>query len=51
MICTTIWMMTENNVYIIVIYVVISVNYCKSIVLLYSLLNSYLYVKWILDFK
>ena len=32
-----------NNVYIIVIYVVITVNYCKSI-LLYSPLNSYLYV-------
>ena len=33
---------------IIVIYVVITVNYCKCI-LLYSPLNSYLYVHWILD--
>ena len=40
----------NNNVYIIVIYVVIIVNYCKCI-LLYSPLNSYLYVHWILDFK
>ena len=49
---TTIWMLTENNnVYIIVISVVITVNYCKSIVLLYSPLNSYLYVHWILGFK
>ena len=39
-----IWMLTENNnVHIIVIYVGITVNYCKCI-LLYSLLNSYLYV-------
>ena len=45
----TIWMLTVN-VYIIVIYDVITVDYCKSI-LLYSPLNSYLYVHWILDFK
>ena len=38
------------NVYIIVIYDVITVDYCKCI-LLYSPLNSYLYVHWILDFK
>ena len=37
-------------IYIIVIYVVITVNYCKCI-LLYSPLNSYSYVQWILDFK
>ena len=36
---TTIWMLTVN-VYIIVIYVVSTVNYCKFI-LLYSPLNSY----------
>ena len=48
---TTIWMLSENNVYIIVIYVVITVNYCKLMLLLYSPLNSYLYVHWILDFK
>ena len=42
-------MLTENNLYIIVIYVVITVNYCKSIVLLYSPLTSYLYVHWILN--
>ena len=35
---------------IIVIYDVITVDYCKCI-LLYSPLNSYLYVHWILDFK
>ena len=46
---TTIWMLTVN-VYIIVIYEVITVDYCKCI-LLYSPLNSYLYVHWILDFK
>ena len=46
---TTIWMLTVN-VYIIVIYDVITVDYCKCI-LLYSPLNSYLYVHWILDFK
>ena len=46
---TTIWMLTLN-VYIIVIYVVITVDYCKCI-LLYSPLNSYFYVHWILDFK
>ena len=40
----------NNNVYIIVIYVVITVNYCKCI-FLYSPLNSYLYVHWVLDFK
>ena len=45
----TIWMLTVN-VYIIVIYDVITVDYCKSI-LLFSPLNSYLYVHWILDFK
>ena len=39
-----------KNVYIIVIYDVITVDYCKCI-LLYSPLNSYLYVHWILDFK
>ena len=33
---------------ILFIYVVITVNYCKSI-LLYSPLNSCLYVHWILD--
>ena len=39
---TTIWMLTvNNNVYIIVIYVVSTVNYNKSI-LLYSPLNLYL---------
>ena len=36
----------NNNVYIIVIYVIITLNYCKCI-LLYSPLNSYLYVHWI----
>ena len=46
---TTIWMLTVN-VYTIVIYDVITVDYCKCIVL-YSPLNSYLYVHWILDFK
>ena len=40
----------DCNVYIIVIYVVITVNYCKCI-LLYSPMNSYLYVRWILEFK
>ena len=48
---TIIWMLTENNLYIIVISVVITVKYCKSTVLLYSPLNSYLYVHWILDCK
>ena len=43
------WMLTVN-VYIIVIYGVITVNYCKCTVL-YSPRNSYLYVHWILDFK
>ena len=48
---TTIWVLSVNvNVYIIVIDVVITVNYCKCI-WLYSPLNSYLYVQWILDFK
>ena len=42
--------MLTINVYIIVIYDVITVDYCKCI-LLYSPLNSYLYVHWILDFK
>ena len=37
-------------IYIIVIYDVSTVDYCKCI-LLYSPLNSYLYVHWILDFK
>ena len=46
---TTIWMLTVN-VHIIVIYDVITVDYYKCI-LLYSPLNSYLYVHWILDFK
>ena len=47
---TTIWMLTVN-VYIIVIYGVITVNYYKCI-LLFSPLNSHLYVFWfwILDF-
>ena len=40
----------KSGVYIIVIYDVITVDYCKCI-LLYSPLNSYLYVHWILDFK
>ena len=31
--------------------VVITFNYCKCMLLLYSPLNSYLYVHWILDFK
>ena len=48
---TTIWMMTENNVYIFVIYIVITVNYCKCMLLLYSPLNSYIYGHWILIFK
>ena len=48
-ISTTIWILTVN-VYIIVIYDMITVDYCKCI-LLYSTLNSYLYVHWILDFK
>ena len=42
--------MLTVNVYIIVIYDVITVDYCKCI-LLYSPLNSYLYVHWILDFN
>ena len=42
--------MLTVNVYIIVSYDVITVDYCKCI-LLYSLLNSYLYVHWILDFN
>ena len=41
--------MLTVNVYIIVIYDVITVDYCKCI-LLYSPLNSYLYVHWILDY-
>ena len=40
----------NNNVYIIVIYGVITVNYCKCI-LLHSPVNSYLYVHYILDLK
>ena len=44
-------MPSENSFYIIVIYVVITVNYCKCMLLLYSPLNSYLYVHGILDFK
>ena len=44
-------MLSENSFYIIVTYVVITVNYCKCMLLLYSPLNSYLYVHWILDFK
>ena len=44
---TTIWMLTVN-LYIIVIYYVITVDDCKCI-LLYSPLNSYLYVHWILN--
>ena len=43
-------MLTENYLYITVIYVVITVNYCKSIELLYSPLNSYLYVHWVMDY-
>ena len=39
----------HNNT--IVIYAVITVNYCKCMVLLYIPLNPYLYVHWILDFK
>ena len=42
-------MLSENNVYI--IDIVVTVNYCKWIVLLYSPLNSYLYVHSILDFQ
>ena len=38
----------NNNVYTIAISVVITVNYCKCI-LVYSPLNSYLYVHWTLD--
>ena len=45
----TIWMLTVN-VYIIIIYDVITLDYYKCI-LLYSPLNSYLYVHWILNFK
>ena len=40
--------MLTVNVYINVIYDVITVVYCKCI-LLYSPLNSYFYVHWILD--
>ena len=39
-------MLSENIVYIIVIYVVITVDHCKC--MLYSPLSSYLYVHWIL---
>ena len=46
---TTIWMLTVN-VYIIVIFVVVTVNYWKCI-LLYIPLNLYIYVHWIMDFK
>ena len=44
-------MLNEISLYIIVIYVVITVKYCKRMLLLDSPLNSYLYVHWILDFK
>ena len=44
-------MLSENSWYIIVISVIIAVNYCKCMLLLYSPLNSYLYVHWILDVK
>ena len=41
-----IWILTENNnVYIIAMYVVITVNYCKCLLFLYSPLNSYHYVE------
>ena len=40
----------KNYVYIIVISVAITMNYCKCILLNY-LRNSYLYIHWILDFK
>ena len=40
-------MLTVN---VTLIYDVITVDYCKCI-LLYSPMNSYLYVHWILDFK
>ena len=36
----------NNNVYIIVISVEITVNYCKCILLFYIPLNSYGYVHW-----
>ena len=42
-------MQSENSLYIIVISVVITVNYCKCMLLLYSPLNSYLYVHWTLN--
>ena len=41
----------NNNVYIIVICVVITVNYCKCILLSYSPLNSYLNVHWLYELK
>ena len=37
-------MLNENNLYIIVIYIVITANYCKCMLLVYN-------VHWILDFK
>ena len=41
----------QQYLYIIIISVIITVNYCKCILLLYSPLNSYLHIHWILDFK
>ena len=41
----------NNNLYIVVISVVVTVNYCKCILFLYGPLHSDLYVHWILDFK
>ena len=38
-IITILWMLTENNLYIIVIYVVITVNYCKY--MLYIHIHTY----------
>ena len=39
-------MLSENSWYINVIQVVITVNYGECMLLLYSPLNSYLYVHW-----
>ena len=39
--------LTENRN----VYIIVTVNYCKYILLLCSPFNSYLYANWILDFK
>ena len=52
LLCYSSHSLVNYGIHLFILYTILCENYyCNCILLLYSPLNSYLYVHWILDFK